>query len=56
MSQGSDKAVFGGQLCSLLILFEIRLMKDHCYECVEISTIHLVEHIKWLFDVKKYDR
>ena len=56
MSQGFDEAVLGGKLCSLLILFEIRLIKDHCYECVEISTIHLVEHIKWLFDVKKYDR
>ena len=52
MSQGSNEAVLGGKLCSLLILFEIRLIKDHCYECVEISTIPLVEHIQWLFDVK----
>ena len=52
MSQGSDEAVLGGKLCSLLILFEIRLIKDHCYECVEISRIHLEEHIKWLFDVE----
>ena len=52
VSQESDEAVFEGKLCSLLILFEIRLIKDHCYECVEISRIHLEEHIKWLFDVE----
>ena len=43
---------FGGNLFSLLVLFKIRLVKDNCYECVEISRIHLAKHIKWLFDVQ----
>ena len=38
-----------GFFFSLLILFEIRLTKDNCYECVEISRIDIEEHINWDF-------
>ena len=52
VSHKSDETVIEGKLFSLLVLFEIRLIKDNCYECVEISRIHLEEHIKCFFDLE----
>ena len=48
----SGEATMVGRLFSLLILFEIRIIKNNYYECVEISRIHLEEHIKGFFDVE----